>query len=427
MKILFFLTGQLFQFSKGNLRPLTYKTKLVFTFILKILGYVLAIPFVLILRLIKPIVLVRIAGLISTRIGHFVGNTEIYLCEQEAGINKPKKKFIDFFYLEPEPICNKQVLKMWRRELKILPHVILAPIHRVNQNIPGGNLHMIQGIRSALDTNNLLDKYPSHLKLTSDEEALGEGLLLDMGIPFGKKFICLNVRDDAYLKTKFGYRDFSYHNYRNSDIQNYILAAEALAARGYYVVRMGAKVNASIKTKNVRIIDYATNGMRSDFMDVYLGVKCYFAISTGSGWDSIPEYARKPIVFVNFAPLGFVHTFLSKSITITKKYLSISDGSRLSISQIVSGGAALSLSTEAYEAKGIQLAENSPEEIRDVVIEMEERLNGTWIPQKDDEVLQQKFWNLFPVHAVDNGIPLHGKILSRYGTSFLRNNTEWLQ
>ena len=428
MKVLIFLNRQLIQVRKGGLRVLTRKIKSVIFITLNILGCVLAIPFMIVLRLIRPIVLVRIGNLISSRIGHFTANTEMYLCEQETGINVPKQRYIDLFYLHHEPICNEQLLKIWRRQLRIFPYAMLAPLDKVNRIIPGGELHVIHGIKSALDTKNLLDKCPSHLKFTPDEEVLGERLLRDIGIPPGEKFICLNVRDNAYLKTHLGNSEFSYHDYRDSDIQSYVLAAEALAERGYYVIRMGAKVNTSIKTKSVRIIDYATNGMRNEFMDIYLGVKCYFAISTGSGWDAIPEIARRPIVYVNFVPLGYLHTSREEFISISRRYYSAVDNRELTISEIISCGAAFFLQTEEYRSNNIVLAENTPLEIRDVVIEMQERLSGTWKVDAMDEELQRRFWALYPVKSLDtNGNPLHGKICARYGADFLRHHPEWLQ
>jgi len=137
--------------------------------------------------------------------------------------------------------------------------------------------------------------------------------------------------------------------------------------------------------------------------------------------------SRRPIVYVNYSPLGFIHTFRSEFLTITKKYLSVSSGSELTLSQIVSGGSAFYLHTKNYEDSGIKLIENTPEEILDVVIEMLERLNGTWIPHIDDDTLQKKFWDIFPSEAVHYEYPLHGKILGRYGAQLLRNNQKWLQ
>ena len=99
------------------------------------------------------------------------------------------------------------------------------------------------------------------------------------------------------------------------------------------------------------------------------------------------------------------------------------------LSEIFSQNVGLGLETDEFESNGIQLIENTPEEIRDVVIEMYQRLNGTWQPEPNDDVLQRQFWENFPVHAKDpfNKAPLHGQIRSRFGSDFLRNNSDFLK
>jgi hypothetical protein len=85
--------------------------------------------------------------------------------------------------------------------------------------------------------------------------------------------------------------------------------------------------------------------------------------------------------------------------------------------------------TSDYESKDVDLIENTPEEIRDVAIEMAERIAGTWQAHPEDEALQQRFWEIFPTNAVDayEVKPLHGEIRARFGAAYLRNNPEWLQ
>jgi len=140
------------------------KNKLLFSMIFKLPLYVLAIPAVLIMRLIQPWLLVRLGGLISTRIGHFAANTELYLCEQAAGINLPSQRHIDLFYMGGKPICNQQLAIMWHRGLRIWPAWILARINRVNLLIPGGRSHEIgNNTQHDRDVHNLLDRFPPHL------------------------------------------------------------------------------------------------------------------------------------------------------------------------------------------------------------------------------------------------------------------------
>ena len=422
-----FIKRQIRQIRHGGSKVLLRKINLLIVMITKLPLYILAIPAVLIIRLIRPLLLVRFVGLISTRIGHLGGNPEIYLCEQDAGINLPNQRYIDIFYMAYKPICNEQLATMWRRVLCVWPAWIMTPIYWINRLIPGGQLHEIgNNTQHDRDVHNLLDRVPPHLKFTDEEDARGVVGLRAIGIPAGGQFVCLNVRDSAYLSGN----NWDYHNYRDSDIQNYVLAAEELANRGYYVVRMGAKVHASIISSHPKVIDYANNGIRSDFMDIYLGSKCAFCISTGSGWEIIPAWIfRRPICYVNHCPLGYFCTWFDKTILLTKHYIDMNSGHELTLSEIFTRDVGFCMLSSDYESKGVELIENTPEEIRDVAIEMEERLAGTWQAHADDETLQQRFWEIFPTDAADAyaGKPLHGEIRSRFGSAFLRNNQEWLQ
>jgi len=394
--------------------------------LLKLPVYILSIPAVLVIRLIRPWLLVRWGGLVSSRIGHFAANTELYLCEQDAGINVPKQRYVDIFYMGG-PICNQQLATMWKRVLRIWPSWILAPVSRVNRLIPGGAIHEIgNNTQHDRDVNNLLERFPPHLEFASEEEARGRAGLRAMDIPPDTPFVCLIVRDSTYLDQQLPECDFSYHDYRDCNIQNYILAAEELADRGYYVIRMGAKVREAMEVAHPRVIDYATNGMRSDFMDIYLGSKCAFCVTTGLGWDAIPYIFRRAMVITNHVPLGYAMSFNHRNLLTTKMHRLTAENRNLTLSEIFECGVGFSMHTSDYASRGIELIENTPEEIRDVVIEMDERLNGTWQPRQDDVALQHRLWEIFPTDAVDAhwGRPLHGEIRAHFGAHFLRQNRE---
>lgn len=425
MNITGFIDRQIIQIRQGGHKVLARKITIALPILF---NSIWALPIVLLIRLIRPIFLVRFGGLISSRIGHFAANTELFLCERDANINKPNQCFVDLFYFASLPVCNQQLAVMWKRVLTVWPACLLKPVVYVNGLIPGGSVHVIDiSTQQVRDFYNLVDRYPSHLNFTDEEETRGALLLEGMGIPPGVDFVCLNVRDDAYLKVHQTGFDWSYHSYRDSDIQNYILAVEALADLGYFVIRMGAKVNEGINSIHPRVIDYAVNGMRSDFMDIYLGSKCLFCISTGTGWDNIPYIFRRPIALVNFVPLAGILKDYKNFISITKHYFDKQTKKELSLCDIINKGALLYSYSNEYESNGLQLRENSPEEIRDVVIEMLERLIGTWKPHEDDEALQKRFWVILSeaLKALFSR-SLDGERLARYGALFLRNNREWL-
>lgn len=383
--------------------------------------YIIVLPILIIIRFIRPFILIRIGALISSRIGHLAANTELYLCELNEGINKPKNLFFDIFYTDYTPVCNTYLLKMWERVINIWPSLIIKPLYKLNQIIPGGKMHQIINTQHDRDVNNLLDKYPSFLKFTEEEEIFGLQELKNFGLTEKDKFVCLLVRDSAYLP------NLSYHNYRDCTINNYLLACDELTKRGYYVFRMGVKVQNKLITKNEMIIDYATNGMRTEFMDIYLGAKCDFCISTSSGWDAIPLIFRKPIVYAPIVPLGYFFTFSNNFIAITKHHIDIKENKELTLSEIFDKNVGFCGSTEDYIKNGIKLVENTPEEIRDVVIEYYDKSNNLWNFMIEDDQLQKYFWNQFPKNSFDNnGIPLHGGIRSSFSTIYLRQNKKWL-
>ncbi len=71
-----------------------------------------------------------------------------------------------------------------------------------------------------------------------------------------------------------------------------------------------------------------------------------------------------------------------------------------------------------YEAAGIELAENTPEEILGMVQEMNARIDGTWVSTPEDEDLHARFWSIFP-----EGHPSHG-CPARVPIDFLKRNRE---
>ena len=75
---------------------------------------------------------------------------------------------------------------------------------------------------------------------------------------------------------------------------------------------------------------------------------------------------------------------------------------------------------EIFAKLNLELIENTPEEIRAVTIEMDERLNGTWDSTEEDKELQQRFWALFGPDKLKSPN-------LRIGTEYLRQNKELLK
>jgi putative glycosyltransferase (TIGR04372 family) len=425
-----FIKFQLDDIYKNGYNSIYKKLKKTPYLLLKSILILLSFPIVLFIRIIKPIYHIRIGTLISSRIGHLAANTELYMCEKDAKINILKcKNYIDVFFLGYKPICNTHLVKMWKREIIILPRLILEPIYIANKLLPFGDEHEVgQNTQHDRDVHNLIEKYSPHLKFTNDEEKYGLQLLVEMGIQKNDKFVCLIVRDSAYLDQQIKNRDWGYHNYRDCDIDNYKLASEYLTSVGYYVIRMGAIVKKTFNTNNKKIIDYATSGMRNDFLDIYLGAKCEFCISSSLGWDAIPEIFKRPIVYTNILPLAYLRLSSDKAINLSKHFFRKNNPAELSLNQIFAENLAFLLSTDEYEKNEILLIENTPQEILGAVKDMIELISNNFKLDEKQLVLRNEFLKIFPNKVLDkhNNRRLHGKINGNYSFTFLKNNPQWL-
>ena len=384
--------------------------------------------FVALTRVLRPFVLIRLHRVPAQRIGHFAANIELYLCERDHGINRPANAWRDVSYYIGA-VSNSQLAEMWERTLRIWPEWLFYPVDWLNRRVPGGPAHDAgDNTQHDRDVHNLLERTPPHLSFTDDEEARGMAGLRALGIPDGAEFVCFAARDSAYLQQAADAHDFAYHDYRNVDIAHYVQAAEAVGNLGPYVIRMGSVVRAPLLSSHPKVIDYATSGQRTDFMDIYLGAKCLFCLSCGTGIDAVPVIFRRPGAFVNFVPIGYLMTSLPGTVAISKHLWLTTESRRLTLTETFEYGVGFSLRASEYAARHIRVIENTPEEITEVATEMLLRLKGGWQPADGDEELQQRFWSLYPLDSkTPNGRPLHGAARARVGAAFLRENTDWLQ
>ena len=417
-----FFKRQIEHIIHGGISKLLRKIRIVINLIInysnKYSIILLCIPFVILIRFLKPFIFIRFGFLKSNRIGHFAINTELYLCEKKNKVEKGK--VFDFFYLK-QPVSNRQLLKMWKHE-KLKIYQIFKYIGMANRMLPGGKSHHLT-LPGQFDSPDLFSKNGSSLYFTDTEKRKGMRFLESFNHLENGRFVCFLGRDPAYFRNferNTKRLESSIHNYRNSDIENFVLAMKKLSKKGYYVFRMGSLVNKSLDIHDSKIIDYATNGMRTDFLDIFLSANCRFFVGNSSGLDSVASIFRVPLLTLNEAPLEYAMTYLKNTIFIPKKLWIINERRFMKFSEIFESGAGRFTHTEQYNELGLDVIENTPKEIKDAVSEMEARLDNLWLENKEDEKLQKRFWELFPRSE------LHGKIRSRIGAAFLRQNIDLL-
>ena len=392
---------------------------------------ILAIPIVIIIRLLSPFVLIRLGGIDISRIGNF-SHLDWYKGTRHLNICEKNSMDMFYFYSSFGNISNVQLSLMWRRVLRVLPFgQYIYAIDKLNSKISGYHLHSIKfpykKNNPHIKKNNtrkinqwtkaLLDCKTPFIKFTLDEEMRGERILQKLGVPKGNDFISFHARDPAYLKTIDRHYDWSYHDFRDSSIQNYILAAEEMVQRSYFCLRVGNRVDEKIISSNPSIIDYAFSSEITDYMDIFLFAKNRFMICSDTGISEAALLFRRPLVRVNWVPICRHAIWAHNEVRIFKKFFLKKENRILTFNEINELGIADVGVGTVFDKLDIELIENTPEEIMAATIEMDERLKSSWVSSKEDEELQDCFWSRY-----GHGPGILKSPEQRIGADYLRDN-----
>lgn len=382
--------------------------------IIKLILAALALPFVLLIRILSPFLIVRICILDLGRIGDVLPHFDMFMYGRKTG--PCGLRYFDMCSFKRGGIANYQVKKMVERTIPIYPFGFW--VDKVNKRIVGWEKHVVRE-KSRLGFDLAGQKPP--IRFTQKEQEYGQREMRRLGIPPNTPFICFHSRDVSYLRTHQPEINWDYHSYRNADINNYLPAVEKLVNKGYCAIRMGRFVVQEIKTDSPKIIDYAFNG-GTDFLDVYLSAHCRFFMAGSDGLAYMPTIFRRPVIWIDYIPLHALsfHPPLRGHLMIPKKLWLIKEKRFLTFNEMLNTKVVGYDRTEDYQKAGIEVIDNPPEEIEDVAIEMEERLNGTWEETEEDKELQERFHRLV---GVQKGNDFWGLI----GAKFLRNHKKLLE
>lgn len=357
-----------------------------------------AIPATFLMRAIRPIMMIRICGIRSDRIGHFVTD----IAEQIGRENIKPARTLNFYFLRG-PISNTQWELMAKRSSLRVVGDWLRYLDGWNRIIPGGGLHtMSSSLTESRDVEGLFQKFDCTIPFLPTEEANCEAWLESKGWTKGEPFVVLLVRDSEYLKNNYPNYDWNYHSYRNSDIRTYLPAMEWLASQGVWVLRMGKSMALPLHSNSKKIVDYAFDSGKSDLLDIWLFSNSSGIISTCSGLDQLGGIYRKPIIFLNAMPLFDLASSYNMT-WIPKRLRWRSTNQDLTLSEVLENSFYYS---NQYIEKGIDIINLSEEEILSYVIEFWQQESLGRVPNSNEVKLTESFWQILeasPAYKVNHG------------------------
>lgn len=350
---------------------------------------------------------IRFLPVYTPAIGHLCGEPDCYIKEGLLGL---RPQYHTILLAENKSTANPHLVSYWKKYFTIINSSFLCMLIRPLTN----NRFTIYYIFNYFFTYTpqwpeIQKKYgnrPALLSLSKFDYQRGWACLMDLGIPRDAWFVSVHCREDGYL----GKVDQSM---RNADIENYFLAMEEIVKRGGWVIRMGDPSMKPINSKG-RIIDYAHLSIKSDWMDVFLSASCKFFLGSNSGLTNLAAIFGVSSGNANFCPISAVFPYGVQDVGIPKLIRSIGKKRYLTFKEIFDYSISQYRFDSLYSQAGVQAIENTPEDIRDLAIEMFEKAEGLIVYSEEDEYLQERFKGLMnPTHYSYGA-------MSRVGRDFLR-------
>lgn len=350
-------------------------------------------------RVLRLIFLGPIAGLMAAcglrfiiisnpdRIGHLAGEVDCFLKERALGLIPHTNPVL---LLRRKKAANTALLDLYKGQLTVWDRtwqrVLFSQFARFEMlRVPLGR-PVVALKESAYHSQitALWNDRPPLVQLPDVFQADGSSKALQMGIPEDKWFVPLHVREGGYSPV-----DENMHAHRNADISTYALAIEEITSRGGLVIRMGDPTMTPV-IPQYGLIDYANSSFKSDKMDIWLCANARFLIGTTSGLTNVTGMFNRPSALTNMVPLGGCYGMYPNDISIAKK-MHNHNGESIPFAEIFNSGLARARYAWIFEEREIKVEANTPEEIRDLTMEMLAKHDGKFELTKEDEILQLRF------------------------------------
>lgn len=363
---------------------------------------------------------IYVCRIFASSIGEFVAR---YLMIKEDIIGKSKDLYVFVPFLSKGELANRNLLELIGNEICI-----------VNANNFGFWKYVFSKYNKELDFT-YYDKYSGRrdtyyrvylgkpiLNISNIQNSVCRAISKKIGIH--GEYVCFYSRDSFYNIHVLG-KDFREFKYRNNRFENYFKSIDYLQMQNIQAVRMGKYIAKGNYDKN-GIVDFGGK-FYIDFMDIFLMSSCKFFVGSNSGINFVAKVFARPVLIVNsvYVTVGSACEInMQENMLIPKKYYSKRAKKYLSMKAIARYERLFGDDTSRYEERGIEILENTPQEILDAVVEMNERLDGNWKDTEEDILLQEKYRKL--LYQLNEGNRKRfwngGGTLYRIGSKYLRDN-----
>lgn len=396
----------------------------------------IVIPVLMLFRFVRPRYVIQVMSTNHQFFGHLALEPEKYLVSrnmrlamQEVEFNGDKhwsnlvtgplgksgsKVLTLWNFGDLDAIPNKQLFEMWKRLLHVVPGFIAGTLIRASRIAPILNVSEYC-FSSLLSVDRYLDKSGINLRFTSEEIEQALADMRNAGINPEIPWVCLIVRSMKISETD--------SELRSRSIEDFVNAAELMAANGVQVIRMGAASSPRLVTNHEKVIDYANSGHRTELLDLYLLAHCAFAVSTLSGPDAVCMTFRRPVLYIDIANYSLCFSGTQLTTWVPAILSRSSTGELLTLSKAFECGAGWFWKDSQFKEAGLTVHQSSALEIAHYTYEMIQRYVA--YESNDESALQEDYRRVLTKAMGPLGLQWHGEIRSRISTDALNRNAHW--
>ena len=196
-----------------------------------------------------------------------------------------------------------------------------------------------------------------------------------------------------------------------------MLAFEEITQRGGFIIRIGDASMQPLPAMPAlpHVIDYAHHPLKSARLDVVLCAMARFILGNTSGVALVGSVFGTPCELTNMVPLAAIGVS-PLDLSIPKLHWSVLENRYLSFAEIFKSKTSQFQYNNEFVQAGIRLDENTPEEIRDLTIEMLSCIDNTEAKNDTCNPLSDRFLAMLGSHHYSFGTS------SRVSSSFLKRH-----
>ena len=327
----------------------------------------------------------RICIFPTSYLGHFVYEADRYI---SLNLGKGYKTY---FTTQPD-IANSYFLKILKQKLKFVPRFLILPVYIAHHTLPNCGKYVLKiGSVAAMPDEVLVRQTDPWFSINSLENSSFQSKIYHQGKV--KPLVALFLRDVDFRSRTYNTLTITSSDYRDVNEDNYIPFARSLSTR-FSIIKMGRAGKYHQGRDNQYWYNYSNSKVQSDFNDFFLTGNSDICITTDSGSLSIPLLFRKKIVQTNLSLFGLIEGPSSTIVTL-KDHRCIANGRLLSLEELVRLGIHRISDQKSFNLLGVEVIENSPDDLYRLAQEVEEIYGGIWCPNKLNEKVNSKMRERF--------------------------------